>query len=304
MSDENNSFESSEELSLESQDFEGTEEQSTEEIQEQVQEQKKKLKALKLKFNGKEIDEELPFEIDEEHADWMKKQLQMSKLAQSKAQEAAELQKEVVAFIQELKTNPKKALANPMIGLDVKQLAAEILEEEIENSKKSPEQLKIEEYERKLKEIEEKNAQEKAEQERQRQELALERAYEKYDNMIANTLESNPDLPTTPYIIDKMTKYMAIAVEEGYEPEMDIIANIVREEVNNDVKHLLTVLPVDKVEQLLGQEVLGKLRKNRLANATKKTPPPTKKIASDVAAVKKQEAPAASKVTIRDFLGV
>jgi len=304
MSDENNSFESSEELSLESQDFEGTEDQSTEEeIQEQVQEQKKKLKALKLKFNGKEIDEELPFEIDEEHAEWMKKQLQMSKLAQSKAQEAAELQKEVVAFIQELKTNPKKALANPMIGLDVKQLAAEILEEEIENSKKTPEQLKIEEYERKLKEIEEKNAQEKAEQEKQRQELALERAYEKYDNMIANALEANPDLPSNPYIIDKMVKYMSIAVEEGYEPEMDIIANIVREEVNNDVKHLLTVLPVDKVEQLLGQEVLGKLRKSRLEGA-KKAPPPTKKIAKDVAAVKKQEAPAASKVTIRDFLGV
>lgn len=303
MSDENNSFESSEELSLESQDFEGTEEQSTEEIQEQVQEQKKKLKALKLKFNGKEIDEELPFEIDEEHAEWMKKQLQMSKLAQSKAQEAAELQKEVVAFIQELKTNPKKALANPMIGLDVKQLAAEILEEEIENSKKTPEQLKIEEYERKLKEIEEKNAQEKAEQERQRQEIALERAYEKYDNMIVSALEANPDLPSNPYIIDKMVKYMSIAVEEGYEPEMDIIANIVREEVNNDVKHLLTVLPVDKVEQLLGQEVLGKLRKSRLESA-KKAPPPTKKIAKDVAAVKKQEAPAASKVTIRDFLGV
>lgn len=303
MSDESSFNESNEEVSTDQNEFEGGDE-STEQIQEQVQEQKKKLKALKLKFNGKEIDEELPFEIDEEHADWMKKQLQMSKLAQTKAQEAAELQKEVVAFIQELKENPRKALANPMIGLDIKQLAAEILEEEIENAKKSPEQLKIEEYERKLKEIEEKQAREREDQEKQRQELALERAYEKYDNMIADALESNPDLPSNPYIIDKMVKYMAIAVEEGYEPEMDLITNIVREEVNNDVKHLLTVLPVDKVEQLLGQEVLGKLRKNRLANA-KKTPPPTKKIAADVAAKKPEPAPTnQQKLTIKDFLGV
>ena len=301
MSDESTAFESNE-SELESNEFE-TNEETQETPQEKVAEQKKKLKALKLKFNGKEIDEELPFEIDEEHADWMKKQLQMSKLAQSKAQEASELQKEVVAFIQELKSNPRKALSNPMVGIDIKQLAAEILEEEIENSKKSPEQLKIEEYEKKLKEIEEKNAREKEEQEKQRQEIALERAYEKYDNMIASALESNPDLPSNPYIIDKMVKYMAIAVEEGYEPEMDIITNIVREEINNDVKHLLTVLPVEQVEKLLGQEVLGKLRKNRLANA-KKTPPPTKKLTTDIAAKKEAPAQQVTKTTIKDFFGV
>lgn len=279
-------------------------EETVEETPELTVAEKKRIKQLAIKYNGKEYTEELPFEIDEEHADYMRRQIQLAKLSQSKAQEAAALEKEVVSFLQELKTNPRKALANPMIGIDIKQLAAEILEEEIANSQKSPEQLKIEEYERKLKEIEEQRTREKEEQERRSYEATLERAYEKYDNMLASALDSNPDLPTTPYIVDKMTKYMSIAVEEGYEPDMEAIANIVREEVNNDVKHLLTVLPPEKVEAILGQEVLGKLRKNRLANA-KKPPVPVKSAVKDVAPTKKEEPKKqAEKITMKQFFGV
>jgi hypothetical protein len=54
-----------------------------------------------------------PFEIDEDQSDWMRKQLQLAKMSQSKAQEVASLEKEVIAFMQELKSNPRKALANP-----------------------------------------------------------------------------------------------------------------------------------------------------------------------------------------------
>src|SRR5574343_489951 len=54
----------------------------------QEAELKKTLKKLKIKFNGKEFDEELPFEIsdDEKSREYMTRQLQMSKLSQSKAQ--------------------------------------------------------------------------------------------------------------------------------------------------------------------------------------------------------------------------
>jgi len=267
--------------------------------------EKKRINSLKLKYNGQEFDEKLPFEIDDDPKviEYMTRQLQLAKMSQSKAQEAKSLETEVVSFLQELKSNPRKALANPMIGIDIKQLAAEILEEEIENSKKSPEQIKIEQYEAKLKEIEEERQREKTETERRAYEQTLERSYEKYETMLTNALDANPDLPSNPYIVDKMTKYMSIAVDEGYEPDMGIIANIVREEVNGDIKHLLNILPVDKVEQLMGKDVLDKLRKSRLASS-KKAPPTVKSIAKDVAAVKKQETPAAKKQTMRDFFGV
>jgi hypothetical protein len=273
--------------------------------------EKKRVNSLMLKFNGKEYEEKLPFEIDEEHADYMKKQLQLAKMSQSKAQEFAKaqqemqsLQNEVVAFINELKTNPRKALANPMVGLDIKQLAAEILEEEIENSKKSPEQLQREQLERELKALKDEREAEKRQTEQLQEQATLERLYDKYDNMIATALDSNPDLPSTPYIVDKMTKYMAIAVDEGYEPDMGIIANIVRDEVNGDIKHLLNVLPVNKVEEIIGKDVLNKLRTNRLAGA-KKAPPVTKSTIKDVAAKKPSvQQPVVKKQTLKDFFGV
>lgn len=286
----------------------------THDIQEEslIPVEKKRINSLKLKYNGKEIEEKLPFEIDDDPAviEYMTRQLQLAKLSQSKSQEfqnsqkeMQSLQNEVVSFLQELKTNPRKALANPMIGLDVNQLAAEILEEEIENSKKSPEQLKIEDYERKLKAIEDERSKEKQDSERRSYEQTLERSYEKYDTMLSNTLTSNPDLPTTPYIVDKITKYMSIAVEEGFEPDMDIIAGIVRDEVNNDVKHLLNILPVDKVEQILGKDILDKMRKNRLAS-TKKAPTPMKSIGKDVAQTKQQPQIAQPKKTMKEFFGI
>jgi len=282
--------------------------ESTEEVIEEVLTpvEKKRINSLKLKYNGREIEEKLPFDIDDnpEAIEYMTRQLQLAKMSQSKAQESANLEREVVAFMQELKSNPRKALSNPMIGLDIKQLAAEILEEEIANSQKSPEQIKIEQYEARLKEIEDERQREKEDSERRSYEQTLERSYEKYENMMLGALESNPDLPSTPYIVDKMTKYMSIAVEEGYEPDMDIIANIVREEVNGDVKHLLNILPADKVEQLIGKDVLDKLRKNRLAGSKKAPPVTVKTLSKDVAAKKPETKQTVNKQTMRDFFGI
>ena len=76
---------------------------------------KKMLKSLKLKVDGREIEEKLPFEIpdDEETVEWMKRNLQMSKMGQKRAQEYSTLEKEVKTFIEELRKNPRKILADP-----------------------------------------------------------------------------------------------------------------------------------------------------------------------------------------------
>jgi len=103
-----------------------------------------RIKKLKLKVDGQELEEELPFEIDDnpEAVEYMTRQLQMSKAAQKRMGEHAQLQKEVKHFLEELRKNPKKILADPSIGIDVKQLAAQIIEEEIANAQKSPNSLK------------------------------------------------------------------------------------------------------------------------------------------------------------------
>ena len=268
--------------------------------------EKKRINSVKIKYNGKDFEEKLPFEIDEDPAviEYMTKQLQLAKMSQVKAQEAKTLEQDIVSFLQELKTNPKKALSNPLVGLDVKQFAAQILEEELENAKKSPEQIEKEKLAEELKALKEEREREKQEAEQRAYQQTLERSYEKYENMLTNSLDQNPDLPREPYVIEKMTKYMSMAVEAGYEPDMSVISGIVRDEINSDMQKVLNSLSEKDLEKFLGKNVLEKLRKSRLASA-KKAPPTVKSIAKDVATKKPSEKPSNSpKTTIRDFFGV
>jgi len=282
-----------------------SEDDSSESQQPTIEEKKQiaKLKKLKIKFNGKEMEEELPFEIDDtpENRKWFEKQLQLAKLSTHSTQEKAQLEKEVRAFIEELRKNPKKALANPHIGVDVKALAKEILEEEFENSKKSPEQLKIEEYERKLKEIEEARKLEEDERRQQEYEAVVEREYERYDMLMSQALEKS-DLPKSPYVIKKMTDYMIMGLQEGMDINPADVLPIVREEIMNDIKEMFGAMPLEVMEQIIGGDNLNKLRKKRLAT---KTPPanPLKQV-KDVAGKSDSKPSTEDKKSFRDFFGV
>src|SRR3990167_3492703 len=92
----------------------------------EVKEAEKKLRKLKLKIDGEEIEEE----FDPEDNDYLTKQFQLAKVAQKRMGEYSALEKDVQEFFNLLKTNPKKVLTDPNIGLDLKEFAASIIEEE------------------------------------------------------------------------------------------------------------------------------------------------------------------------------
>lgn len=262
----------------------------------------KKIKKLKLKFNGKEIEEDLPFEVEEQHADWLIKQRQKAMLADHKSREYSQLENEVGAFIQELRKNPKKALQNPAIGLDIKELAASILQEEIERSQKTPEQLRVEEAEAKLQELMAEREKEKQELEARQLEMLTEREYERYDNLMSSALESS-DLPKSPYVVKKMTEYMIMAVENGIDVDPKDILPIIRQEIHSDIQQMFGAMPAELIEQIVGKETLGKLKKNRVATANK-PPVPVKAAIKDVGANTEPKEKTVKKQTVRDFFGV
>lgn len=261
----------------------------------------KKIKQLKLKFNGKDIVEDLPFEIDEKDADWYVKQRQKAMLADHKAREYAQLENEVGAFIQELRKNPKKALQNPAIGLDIKELAASILQEEIERSQKSPEQLRAEEAELKLQELMAERENEKKELEAKQLEMLTEREYERYDNLMSSALESS-DLPKSPYVVKKMTEYMIMAVENGIDVDPKDVVPLIREEIHADIQQMFGAMPVEVIEQIMGKDIMGKLKSKRVAAA--RPPVPVKTALKDVAKNTEEKPAAVKKQTVRDFFGV
>lgn len=264
----------------------------------------KKIKKLKLKFNGKEIEEELPFEVEEQHAEWLAKQRQKAMLADHKAREYNQLENEVGAFINQLR-NPKtakKALMDPRIGMDIKELAAEILQEEIERSQKSPEQLRAEEAEAKLQEMLEEREREKRDNEARELERLTEREYERYDNLMSSAIESS-DLPKSPYVVKKMTELMILAVENNIDIDPKDVIPMIREEIQRDVSQMFGVMPAEMIEQILGKDTLGKLKNHRKASAGK-PPVPVKAAVKDVAKTTEEKKETQKKQTVRDFFGV
>lgn len=267
-------------------------------VKPEVKKDAPRVKKLKLKVDGKELEEE--FNPDDD--DYLTKQLQLAKAAQKRMGEYATLEKQVRSFLEELKKNPKKVLSDPNIGIDVKQFAASIIEEEIANSNKSPEQLEKEKLEAKLRDLEDERKKEKEDFQVKEFERLQQQAYERYDVQMSTALEKS-DLPKSPYIIKKMADYMLMGLNEGLDVTPDDVLPLVREEMQNDLKQMFAVMPDEVVEQLVGKDVLTRIRKKNVAKA-KSPPTPVKSSVKDVGGSDKSSKSADKKQTFRDFFGV
>lgn len=241
-------------------------ESGDEEQQELTPAQKKRLKKLKLKFNGKELEEELPFEIDDDPRaiEYMTRQLQLAKLSQTKAQEYAQLEKELKQFVEQLRSNPRKILSDPRLGIDLKKIAAEMIDEEVQQASKTPEQIEKEKLEQRLRELEEERNREKEELRQKEMERLMEQKYEQYDMQMSKALESS-DLPKSPYVVKKMADLMILGVKNGLAVEPADVVQLVRDEMTSDLKEMFSLMPAEVIEQLIG-DGYDKVRKHRLKN--------------------------------------
>lgn len=260
----------------------------------------KKLRTLKLKIDGEEED----LEFDPEDNDFLIKQFQMAKVGQKRMQEKSLLEKDVHEFFRQLKENPRAVLTDPSIGLDLKQLAAQIIEEEIENAKKSPEQLEKEQLQAELKAIKEEREREKEESKSRELKAREQQAAESYDIQFTKALEAG-GLPKTPYVVKKMADYMYIGVQEGLDVTADDVLPLVKAEMEQDIKEMFATMPDELVEQMIGSKRLSDLRKKRVAAAKNPTAPPApvNKSIPDTGG-KKSEGKPKQKVNFKQFFGV
>lgn len=265
--------------------------------------EQKLISKLRLKVDGREFDEELPFAIsnDPKSIEYFTRQLQMAKAAPKALSDRAELQKQITGFIEEFKKNPRKVMEDPNIGIDVKKFAARILEEEIESSKKSPEQLEKEKLQARLQEMEEERKKEKDENQKREFESLQARAYEEYDRDITEAINSST-LPKSSYTVKKIADYMLMGLKEGIDVKAKDVIPLVEEEIRKDLKEMFSVLPEEVIEQLVGKDTLGKLRKKNIAKAKQVVGNAAKGI--DVGKQSLKDEKPVQKMTIRKYLGV
>ena len=268
-------------------------------------EAKKTLKQLKIKFNGKEYTEDLPFEIpdDDKAREYMTKQLQLSKQAATKAQDYSELEKEVRSFVEELKKNPRRVLSDPNICVDINQLADQIIEEEIQNSQKSPEQLEKEKLEAELRSIKEEREKEKKELQEKEFERVQAQEFERYDMLITQAIEKS-DLPKSPYIVKKMADYLLLGIQEGLDVSPDDVLPLVREEMQNDLKEMFALMPEEVVEQIVGKDVINKIRKKQVAKAKQGPASNVSNVKKEVESPSGKKSEAGEKKSFKEFFGI
>jgi len=287
----------------EGEDGEEEEELTPKEVEKEI----KRLKKLSLKYNGKEYEEELPFDIPDtkEAREYMTRQLQMSKMGQHKAQELSSIEAEIREFVEQLRTNPRAVLSDPKIGIDLKEFAASIVEEELENAKKSPEQLEKEGLERELKEL--KSSREKEQEDFREKEMGRlqQQEFERYDALMTQAIEGS-DLPKTPYVVKKMADYMIMALNKGIDATPADILPIVREEILGDVRSMFSVMDAEQLSSIIDKDSYDKVRKHKLSKGRKKKGAATAKKSTDVgaAAPKSEKKTGSDEKTFKDFFGV
>ncbi len=258
----------------------------------------KQLKEYELKVNGKT--EKIKFDPTDDES--VKSWLQKARASDSKFQEAAEVRKAAMQFIDDLKKNPRRVLSDPNIGVDLKKFAEEIMNEQIAEMEKSPDQREKEALQNELKKIkEDRDREKKSSEERELSRLQVEHERNLEAEMSAALDVSG--LPKTPRTVKHMAEMMMIAMQHGIELSAKEIAPIIKSTTLREFKDVVNSLADDQLEDFLGKEVIGRLRKRNVARAKAVDTANGVKSVGEVKKSEKAEAPS-QKMSIRDFLKV
>ncbi len=252
---------------------ESAEELEGEQPEAPAEEKKPEPPPTKRKIAAKVNNKVREVEVDLSNEQEIQRYIQRALAADEKFEEAAAMRKAVGELMQELKTNPKAILAHESIGLNLREFAQQILEQELEEMEKSPEQKKLEEMERKLKAYEEekvKLAREKEEAERARRN---EEALMELDQQISDAL-SKSELPKSPYIVKRIADTMSTAVELGYlDVTVEQIMPFVEQQVSGELSRLFEEAPeataTKLMERLVGKKSLDRYRSQKVAKVRK-----------------------------------
>lgn len=224
----------------------------------------KRLEKFKIKVDGVESEEEL--DLNDKEA--IKKHLQLSKAAQRRMQEKSEMEKGLTEFIDLIRKDPRRVLTHPDIGVDVKALAQAILQEQLEEEQKTPEQKEKEKLLRELeaykqKEEAERKALEEAEKTKQEKQLE-----EQISNEIVSALDS-VKLPKSERAVRYMAEYMSLALKNDVELSAEEVAPLVLKKMKEEYRDLIRSAPDEILSDFIDKDIESRLQKKRVANLKK-----------------------------------
>lgn len=258
--------------------------------------EEKQLKEYKLKVNGKEKS----FKLDLNNEEEVKKYLQKAVASDESFQQAAEVRKAAMQFIEELRKNPRKVLSDPSIGLDVKKLAEEWMNEQIVEMEKTPEQREKEKLQKELESIKKEREDEKKASE----DKEFERLQVEHEKQLETDISAALDiggLPKTARTVRGMAELMMIALQQGIDLSPKEIVPIMKNSTLSEFKEIISSLGDDQLEDFIGKEVIARIRKKNVAKA--KAVETASSVKPTGNSINNKETKEVKKIPYRDFFG-
>jgi len=270
--------------------------ESSKDAKEATKELKKK---LKLKIDGKELEEELDFNNDEQ----LKKYLQKAKAFDKRSQEFASYQKQVDDFIKKLQTSPEEIMEK--MGFNLDEFAEKRLQRKIEEMSKSPEEIEKEKMRQELEAL----RKQKEEMEQQRKTAEMEALKNQAAAEIEKDIEdalgtAKSILPAkNPEILSRIARTMLFAMQNGY-PQVSAkeVIPIVEKQYKEELQNLFSAHTEDVLEDIIGKTNLDRLRKRRLAAMRSTKTQTAKQVVQDTGITKEAEESKGNGKRLKDWM--
>lgn len=249
----------------------------------------------KLKVDGEVL------ELTEEEYE---KYASLGKAAQKRMEEAAKirkehekLQKDVEVFLDVLQKEPERVLKD--LGIDPKEFAKAVINKQMEDDAKTPEQKEKETLQKKLEDAEKriKDAEEAKKKEEIEKHTA--EAASKLEKDIISAIESG-SLPQHASATRRVVDLMVIAASQGYNLDASDVIPIVKEQYLNEFKEVSKIMGIEMLEEVLGNEMISELRK-RYIKKIKQVPTTPKDIQPTGQETKELESTQKKKIKAKDF---
>lgn len=234
----------------------------------------------------------------------MVKYAQLGKAGQARMEEAARVKQEALQLVKMLRENPEDVLADPYIlGSQEKviELAQKILSKKLEDEQKSPEAKEKEQLQKELEELRRKDKEREEKLKADEYERLVQQQEQQLETQITEAFESS-GIPRSPFVLKRLADVMISAAENNKDISPKQALNMVKKEMQNDIREYIEALQEDALEEFISAEKIKKLRQRQLAKAKAEQPiiakpAEVKDIASAPVEQKKPE-----KINMRKFL--
>lgn len=227
---------------------------------------KNMIREYKLKVNGKEVSAKL--DLSDEEA--VKRELQKAYAFNDVSQEYSSVKKALQERIELWKQNPEQALMD--IGVDPKEWAEKVIQEEVENLKKDPKELELEKAQKRIQEYEAREAKIKEQLQAQKQAQMDQEALSTLKQEVQEAISKHEFIKPNEYTERRVVDMMAYYSEKFPDVTAEQVLPAVEQEIKKEFNTLLNSLPEDYLEKFFEKDNIEKLSKRLTRPVAKPAP--------------------------------